>query len=86
MIESVVNLAIQDYFKANCVVEYYFNYEGNNSITNEANSDNKVFDQYSEILKAHSETTSFKYGEEVLLLDTAYLLYDIDKNGVPELM
>ena len=86
VIESVVNLAIQDYFKANCAVEYYFNYEGNNSITNEANSDNKVFDQYSEILKAHSETTSFKYGEEVLLLDTAYLLYDIDKNGVPELI
>ena len=44
VIESVVNLAIQDYFKANCAVEYYFNYEGNNSITNEANSDNKVFD------------------------------------------
>lgn len=50
-----------------------------------ANSDSFV-EQYKAILLQHPESTPFSYGSNTSYIDTEYTLYDVDKNGTPELI
>lgn len=34
----------------------------------------------------HLESAPFTYGSNTIYIDTKYTLYDIDKNGIPELI
>lgn len=52
---------------------------------NAANSDSFA-EQYKAILLQHPESTLFTYGSNTIYIDTEYTLYDVDKNGIPELI
>ena len=41
---------------------------------------------YRSILLQHPDTTSFTYGSNTIYIDTEYTVYDIDTNGIPELI
>ena len=41
---------------------------------------------YKSILRQHPESTPFTYGSNTIYRDTEYTVYDIDKNGTPELI
>lgn len=52
---------------------------------NAANSDSFA-ERYKAILLQHPESTPFTYGSNTIYIDTEYTLYDVDKNGIPELI
>lgn len=49
-------------------------------------TDNGWKEAYKSILLQHPDTTSFTYGSNTSYIDTEYTVYDIDKNGTPELI
>lgn len=49
-------------------------------------TDNGWKEAYKSILLQHPDTTSFTYGSNTSYIDTEYTIYDIDKNGTPELI
>lgn len=52
---------------------------------NATNSDSFA-ERYKAILLQHPESTPFTYGSNTIYIDTEYTLYDVDKNGIPELI
>lgn len=48
--------------------------------------DNGWKEAYKSILRQHPESTPFTYGSNTSYIDTEYTVYDIDKNGIPELI
>lgn len=52
---------------------------------NAANS-NSFTEQYKAVLSQHPEFTPHTYGSNTFYCDTQYTVYDIDKNGIPELI
>lgn len=49
-------------------------------------TDNGWKEAYKSVLLQHPDTTSFTYGSNTSYIDTEYTIYDIDKNGTPELI
>ena len=49
-------------------------------------TDNGWKEAYKSILRQHPESTPFTYGSNTSYIDTEYTVYDIDKNGIPELI
>ncbi|MDO4324701.1 MAG: hypothetical protein Q4E24_01485 [bacterium] len=52
---------------------------------NAVNSD-AFAERYKAILLQHPESTPFSWGSNTIYIDTEYTLYDVDKNGIPELI
>lgn len=52
---------------------------------NSANNDTYV-EQYKAILLQHPQNPKVTYGSQTIYVDNEYTLYDIDKNGIPELI
>lgn len=89
IIGAIYSLAAADFYYHEVNLENFVN----NPIFNEymevqagaANSDSFA-ERYKAILLQHPETTPFTYGSNTVYIDTEYTLYDVDKNGIPELI
>lgn len=51
-----------------------------------ATNSNSYIERYKAILLQHPEFTPFSWGSNTIYIDTEYTLYDVDKNGIPELI
>ena len=61
-----------------CLIHMYAQVNATNS--------NSYIERYKAILLQHPEFTPFSWGSNTIYIDTEYTLYDVDKNGIPELI
>lgn len=91
IIAKVYSLAGADYYWNNLnmsnftLIPDYATPVESNTHTNNI-SGNGWVEAYKSILQQHPNTTSFTYGSNTSYIDTKYTVYDIDKNGTPELI
>ncbi len=89
IIGTIYSLAAADFYYHEINLENYVSNpafsEYMEAKTNAANI-NSFAERYKEILLQHPESTPFTYGSKTIYIDTEYLVYDIDKDGTPELI
>ena len=91
IIAKVYSLAGADYYWNNLnmsnftlIPDYATPVESNTHTNNISGSGWE--EAYKSILLQHPESTPFTYGSNTSYIDTEYTVYDIDKNGTPELI
>lgn len=89
IIGAVYSLVEADYYYHEINLENYVVNPAFNKyvdVQTDAANSNSFAERYKAILLQHPESTPFTYGSKTIYIDTEYMVYDIDKNGTPELI